>query len=72
MPRDGQLPSTLVLSTIADTTWRILVPAVLCVGLGMWVDLRLTSKPWLTIAGLVAGLVLGAQLVRMQIKELPR
>lgn len=72
MPRDGQLPSTLVLSTIADTTWRILVPAVLCVGLGIWADLRLTTKPWLTIAGLVAGLVLGALLVRMQIKELPR
>lgn len=62
-------PATVrtLLLTMADTTWRIFVPATLFVGLGLWGDVSFGSKPWLTLLGVVIGFAAAGLLVRKQI-----
>jgi F0F1-type ATP synthase assembly protein I len=48
--------------SMADTTWRMLVPA------GLWADLKWGTKPWLTLVGLLVGLSLSVLLVRAQLR----
>lgn len=50
-----------------DTTWRIAVPVVLFAGLGMFADIKLGSKPWLTLLGLVIGFIAAGLLIREQL-----
>jgi hypothetical protein len=51
------------------TTWRIVVPVVLFTGLGIFLDLRFGSKPWLTLLGVVIGFVLAGKLIARLLKE---
>lgn len=51
------------------TTWRIVVPVVLFVGLGIFLDLHLGTKPWLTLLGVVIGFVFAGILINRLIKE---
>jgi hypothetical protein len=51
------------------TTWRIVVPVVLFTGLGIFLDLRIGSKPWLTLLGVVIGFVLAGKLIARLLKE---
>lgn len=53
---------------MADTTWRMFVPAVIFVGLGLWADLSWGTKPWLTVLGAVIGLAAGIMLIRQQLR----
>lgn len=46
-----------------STTWRIAVPVCLFAGAGIYMDKRLSTAPWLTLAGLVTGFGLAAGLV---------
>jgi F0F1-type ATP synthase assembly protein I len=59
------------LSTLAtdllDTAWRIAVPVLLFAGAGIFVDIKLGSKPWLTLLGTVIGLVFAGLLVKKQL-----
>ncbi len=57
----------LILS-MADTTWRMFTPPLLTVPAGLYGDLKLDTKPWLTIAAAVAGLGLSVLLVRLQLR----
>ena len=50
-----------------DTAWRIAVPVVICAGLGIFLDIQLGSKPWLTLAGTVVGFVLAFLLIKQQL-----
>jgi F0F1-type ATP synthase assembly protein I len=64
--------STLILlATLADTTWRIVVPTIALALIGLKLDLVWHTAPWLTLLGTATGFVIAAFLVRRQLKELP-
>ncbi len=50
-----------------DTAWRIAVPVILFAGLGIFIDIKLESKPWVTLLGTVIGLVFAGLLVKRQL-----
>ncbi|HSX08243.1 MAG TPA: AtpZ/AtpI family protein [Candidatus Saccharimonadales bacterium] len=50
-----------------DTTWRIAVPVVIFVVLGIIADRSFGTKPWVTLAGAVLGFVLAGWLVKREI-----
>lgn len=57
----------LLLSTMADTTWRMFVPIIgLAVG-GLLLDKQFHTTPVLMIIGIVLGIILAAVLVRRQL-----
>lgn len=56
----------LLLSTMADTTWRMFVPIIgLTVG-GLLLDKQFHTTPWIMIIGIILGVALAAALVRRQ------
>jgi len=55
-----------------DTTWRITVPAVLFAGIGIVIDIKAHTKPWFTLVGLAAGLVIAGLLVKKQLAAAQR
>lgn len=57
----------ILLLTMADTTWRLFVPAGLFGALGVWGDVNFGSKPWLTLLGVLVGFGVAALLIRKQI-----
>lgn len=61
--------STVVfmLSTIADTTWRMFVPTIGLTFLGWFADKQWGTKPWLFILGILIGASISAILVRRQL-----
>ena len=58
--------------TFLDTTWRIAVPVILCTAIGIFADLRLGTKPWLTLLAVVVGFVTAGWLVKKQIEAAER
>ncbi len=62
--------SVVLLLTMADTTWRIFVPIILLVGVGIWADVNFNTKPLITFLGLAIGALIAVALVRMQIKKI--
>jgi len=59
----------MVFATVADTTWRLFVPVVIgCVG-GVIADRSFDTKPWLTIAGIVLGVVVAGLLLKQQLSS---
>jgi len=57
---------SLILS-MADTTWRMFTPSIILVGLGIWADLKIGTRPWLAVAGAVLGLTASILLVKRQL-----
>ena len=59
------------LKTIAldfvDTTWRIAVPVVLFAGIGIFIDIKAHTKPWLTLLGVVIGFIFAGLLLKQQL-----
>ncbi|HRJ06466.1 MAG TPA: AtpZ/AtpI family protein [Candidatus Saccharibacteria bacterium] len=70
-PRPPQTSSTviLLLSTIADTTWRMFVPTLGGTGLGLWLDSQTGTTPWLGLAGLGIGIIITTLLMRQQFRN---
>jgi membrane-bound ClpP family serine protease len=70
----GKTPFTagIIGLTFLDTTWRIAVPVVLFAAIGIFADLRLGTKPWLTLLGVVLGFVAAGWLVKKQIEAVER
>jgi len=66
---DDRDAAITILITMADTTWRIFTPVVFCTGLGIWADLSLGTKPWLTFLGVGIGFVIAGLLIRAQLKK---
>jgi F0F1-type ATP synthase assembly protein I len=66
---DDHVVSTL-LATLADTTWRMFTPVILCTGLGLWGDIKLHTKPWLTFIGVAIGFALAIWLIRAQLQKI--
>jgi hypothetical protein len=72
VPKGAAQNTTMLLLTMADTTWRIFVPAILFTAPGIWGDLHFGTKPWLTFTGLLVGFVAAGLLVRKQLKTIQR
>jgi hypothetical protein len=69
--REGTQNRALILSIVrsmGEVTWRMILPSILLVPLGLWADLRFKTVPWLTLGGLVVGLGLSITLVRQQLR----
>lgn len=62
--------STVILLPLLDTTWRMFVPSIGFTSLGVWLDSKFHTAPWLMLAGVVAGLTVAALAVRMQLKKI--
>lgn len=62
-------PSVLgtILTDLADTAWRIAVPVLLFAGIGIVIDKKIGSAPWVTLAGLVIGFVFAGLLIKRQL-----
>lgn len=71
---DPKVPPTsstviLLLATIGDTTWRMFVPTIGLMLLGLWVDTQLSTKFWLTLLGILIGSVIAGLLIRNQLRN---
>lgn len=62
----------LMLGTMVDTTWRMFVPTIGLMLVGLWIDQKFHTTPLLAFTGLVAGAALAYALVRRQIKRVKR
>ena len=69
-PTSEHTTATLLL-TMADTTWRMVVPTAVLAVLAVMADLKFGTKPWLTMASVPVGLGLSALLVRRQMRNVP-
>lgn len=65
---DGH-PVVLLVSTIADTTWRMFLPTIGLMLLGLMADKELDSFPWVMLAGLALGSWLAWHLVKKQLQQ---
>jgi hypothetical protein len=68
VPSNEASTMSLMIS-MADTTWRMFIPAAVLVPAGIWADLRIGTKPWLTLLAAVLGLTLSILLVKHQLRE---
>ncbi len=59
--------ATLLL-TMANTTWRMIIPTAVLAVLAVMADLKFDTKPWLTIASVPVGLGVSVLLVRQQLR----
>lgn len=62
----------LLLGTIADTTWRMFVPIVGLMLLGLWVDSTYRTLPWATISLTILGIAIAAELIRRQLTNVKK
>lgn len=57
---------------VLDTGWRIATPIMLLVIPGLIADRKIGSAPWLTLAGLVFGLIGAGLLIKQQLAAVDR
>ncbi len=62
--------STVILLTLMDTTWRMFVPSIGFTLLGLWLDGKWNTAPWIMLTGSIVGLVVAAMAVKFQLKKL--
>jgi hypothetical protein len=55
--------------SMADTTWRMFTPPAILVAGGIFTDLKLGTKPWITFLSAVAGLGFSVLLVKRQLRN---
>jgi F0F1-type ATP synthase assembly protein I len=71
--QQGQPPSqsaaVLLLSDIANTTWRMFIPSVGFTMLGLYLDTQWHTAPIMMIIGIIVGGGLSALLVYRQLKR---
>lgn len=56
-----------LITSMADTTWRMFVPTVGLLLIGHALDERLATKPWLLLAGVAIGGCISAVLIKRQL-----
>jgi hypothetical protein len=59
----------LLLSDIADVTWRMFIPTIGGLLAGIWLDSVWHTLPWMAAVGFVLGIAITTILVRQQIKK---
>jgi F0F1-type ATP synthase assembly protein I len=60
------LNPALVGRTYSGTFWRIIIPVTIATFIGALLDAQLSSKPWMTLVGLVTGFMVATVLVKRQ------
>ena len=60
--------TAIMMQTIIGTTWRMFVPSIGLMLVGLWADLMLHTKPWLMFVGIIMGLATSAALIYQQIR----
>lgn len=63
----ASVPKLHVGREIVDTTWRMTVPVVIFAFIGIYADIKLGTKPWLTLLGVVIGFGFAVLLIKQQI-----
>lgn len=58
-----------LIATMADTTWRMFVPTIGLLLLGLQIDRSWHTLPWATLIGLVIGSTIAGLLVRQQLNR---
>ncbi len=58
-----------LMQTMADTSWRMLIPSAVFVAGGLYGDLHWGTKPWLTLFSVFLGLGVSVLLIKNQIKN---
>lgn len=62
----------VLFSTVADTTWRMFVPTLLGLALGLWADNTFSTKPLFTLTGVIVGVIVCLGLIYAQMKGLKK
>lgn len=60
----------LLLKDIGDATWRMFVPLIVGVVLGLMIDKHMDCSPWALLGGVIVGLAITALLIRNMYKKL--
>ena len=58
----------VLFGTVADTTWRMFLPTLGGLVLGMWADSAFDTKPLFTVTGVVLGVIACLGLIYVQLK----
>ena len=58
-----------LIATMADTTWRMFVPTIGLLLLGLQIDRTHHSAPWWTLIGLGTGIIMAGLLIREQLNK---
>ena len=56
-----------ILTTMADTTWRMFVPTIGLLLVGRWLDRQWNTHPWLMLVGATIGACIAALLIKRQL-----
>ena len=59
----------LLLGSIADTSWRMFVPALIGIVGGYFLDQMCATKPWLFLGGTILGCTIAGLLVKRQLEK---
>ncbi len=62
----------VLFGTVADTTWRMFVPTIGGLALGLWADSVFSTSPILAIAGVCIGAIASLGLVFVQVKGISK
>jgi hypothetical protein len=65
-------PALLLTATLLDTTWRVMLPGIVGVIIGIMLDHSWLTTPLMTIIGLVLGIALSVYLIYRQFKAVSR
>jgi F0F1-type ATP synthase assembly protein I len=69
---DAPMAVGILAMTFLDTTWRMATPVILCTIVGIMVDRRFGTKPWVTLPSVVVGFGLSVLLVKRQLAAVQR
>lgn len=61
-----------VIATMADTTWRMFVPTIGLLLLGLQFDQANHTLPWGTLIGLAIGSIIAGLLIRQQLNTVTK
>lgn len=62
-------PTTVLVTSIADTTWRMFVPTIGMLLLGRMIDSSYQTKPWGMVVGVVIGSLVAGLLIKKQLEK---
>lgn len=62
----------VLFGTVADTTWRMFVPTLAGLALGIWADSTFDTKPLWTLIGVIVGVIVCLGLIYIQMKDVEK
>jgi F0F1-type ATP synthase assembly protein I len=71
-PKPTKSQVILMFGTMADTSWRMFIPIISLTVLGIWADRSWQTKPWMTVAGIIIGVILAGLLVQRQLERVKK